>query len=104
MDAIRRAGHRSRDRQVCGGGDATDHRPDERALTLVVHPGMEMVADPDPVDARLLGLARELDLLARAELFTGQEVSDFDVRHLALVPTAGTFVTHWMRDEGDFCA
>src|SRR3954454_11349168 len=54
---------------------------------------MKVIADPHPVDAGLFRFARELHLLTRAELFTGQEVTDSDVRHSALVPSPGTPLT-----------
>ena len=58
VDAYRRAGDRRRDRQRAASDDRADHRPHERALALLVVPRVEVVADPERLEAgRLGGLA-----------------------------------------------
>jgi hypothetical protein len=57
-------------------GERADHRPDERAVALLVVPGVVVVRDPQPVEARRLGPAGELDQLARPELLAGEEATD----------------------------
>ena len=54
----------------------SDHGPDERALALLVVPGVEVVADPQRLEAGRFcggGLGHQV---GRAVLLAGQEVSD----------------------------
>ena len=63
MGPDRRTGHGGRHGQRAGLGQRADDRPDERALTLLVVPWVEVVADPERVEARRLrsrGLLDEL--------------------------------------------
>jgi len=55
VGAHRGTRHRRGDRQVAGLRQGADHRPDERALTLRRGPRVEVVADPEPLEAGLLG-------------------------------------------------
>ena len=57
-------------------GERADHRPDERALALLVVPRVVVVGDPEPVDAGLLGERGLLEQFARGELLAGEEVAD----------------------------
>ena len=72
-----RAGHRGRDRQRGRLGDGADDRPDERALALLVEPGVEVIGDPQGLEAGLLGELGLPDQFFRRVLFTRQEVSEF---------------------------
>src|SRR5919112_1210327 len=76
VDADRGAGDPGGDREAGGGGDPADHRPHERALALVVVPGVVVVGDPHRPEAGLLGLLGLADQLGRAVLLAGQEVAD----------------------------
>jgi hypothetical protein len=76
MDAQVGAGHRRRDRKVDCLGQRADHRPDERTLPLLVVPGMEVVGDPQGIEAGVLGAAGLIDERVRVVLLAGQEVAD----------------------------
>ncbi len=84
VDSQRRAGHGRRHRQVADLGERPDHRPHERRLALFAGPGMEVVADPQRVEAGLLGQPRLLEELLRRILLARQEVPQF--RHAEVVP------------------
>ena len=53
-----------------------DHRPHERALALLVVPRVEVVADPERVEAGGLGGHGLLDELLGRVLLAGEEVAD----------------------------
>ena len=61
-----------------------DHAPHERALALRVVPRVEVVGDPQPLEAGLLGAAGLVDQLRGTELLAGQEVAD--ACHVGSVP------------------
>src|SRR6266699_490854 len=54
-----------------GGGDGPDHAPYERALSLPINPGVEVVGDEAEREAVLFGEPRVAHELARAPLFAG---------------------------------
>ena len=66
VDAHGRAGDRRGHRQPGHLAQRADHGPDERALALGVGPRMEVVGDPQGVEAGVLGELRLLDQLGRA--------------------------------------
>ena len=77
VDPDGRARHRGR--HVHGrdrAGERADHRPHERALALLVDPGVVVVGDPQAIEAGVLGQPRLVDQLVRTELLAGQEVAD----------------------------
>jgi hypothetical protein len=71
-------------RQVAYLRQRPDHRPDERRLTLLTRPRVVVVADPQCVEAGLLGQPSLLDELVRRILLGGQEVPD--CRHASGIP------------------
>jgi hypothetical protein len=73
MNAHRRARDCRRDGKRTHLGDRTDHRPDKRALPLLVVPRVVVVRDPQRVEAILLGQPSLFDQLARRVLLTRQE-------------------------------
>jgi len=77
VDPRRRAGDGGRDAQPVGRGcDAAQHGPDERAVTLIIEPGVEVVGDPRGGEAGALGEDGGLDELAARMFLGGQEVAD----------------------------
>ena len=52
------------------------HGPHERAVALLVDPGVVVVGDPDAVEAGGLGEPCLPDELLRSELLAGEEVAD----------------------------
>ena len=66
MRADERTGHPRAHAQPAGHlGDGAEHAPHERGLALGRDPWMEVVRDERKVETALLGLARQLDQLAR---------------------------------------
>src|SRR5207248_9522479 len=65
-------------------GDAAEHAPHERALALLVDPGMEVIGDHGEREARVLGPHRRVDQRVRAVLLARQAVSQLQhlFRHL----------------------
>ena len=80
VDPGGRAGDGRGDRQVADLGDGADDGPDERALALLVVPGVEVVGDPEAGEPGFLAADREVDELARTELLAGQEQADAHAR------------------------
>ena len=75
MDPNRGAGDPGR-HPVRGGGDAADHAPDERALSLPIGPGMKVIGDEDGVHARFLGQLGLRDQRGRTVFLTREKCSD----------------------------
>src|SRR5688572_26824508 len=77
MDANHRARHtRAEAETVSRLRDAADHRPDERRLSLLVDPGMEVVRDERVLESRLLRLRRVADQVERHLLLARERVAD----------------------------
>src|SRR5581483_4905999 len=76
MDAHRGAGDRRRDRQRDGLGQRPDHRPHERALALLVVPGVEVIGDPQAFETRVLRKPGLTDQVPGSVLLAGQEEAD----------------------------
>jgi hypothetical protein len=76
VDADGGTGDAGGDRQVDGLGERADDGPHERAVALLVVPGVVVVGDPERVEARLLGPLGLLDEIPGPELLTGEKASD----------------------------
>jgi hypothetical protein len=77
VDADQRAGDgRAQPETLRPLRDRADHAPDERAVSLRIHPRVEVIGDEDVREARVLGAARVLDELRRRVLLGGQPVAD----------------------------
>lgn len=75
VDSHGGAGDRGRHRQPAHLRDRTDHRPHERALPLLVVPGMEVVGDPQRIEAGPLGHAGLGDQLRWGVLLGRQRIT-----------------------------
>src|SRR3546814_235434 len=69
------AGDGCGDWQRAGLGERADHGPDEGTLALRVVPRVEVIADPEALEASLLGHHRLLDQLGGSELLAGEEIA-----------------------------
>jgi hypothetical protein len=65
--------------------DRADHAPYERALALLIDPGMEVIGDQREVEAALLRPLREANEIVGRMLFTRERVTDLG-QWLALPP------------------
>src|SRR5215211_1885582 len=67
-----------------GGGHAPDHRPHERALALLVDPGMVVVRDPGGAESYLLRPPGVADEIVGRVLFAGEHVAHLGHRLILL--------------------
>src|SRR4051812_37460493 len=79
MDPHRRAGDTCADPDAVRClGDRAENAPDERALTLLVEPRVEVIGDERVLEAALLGEPRVLDELARSAFLRRERVAHGD--------------------------
>src|SRR5215211_3025151 len=67
-----------------GGGDPADHRPHERALALLVDPGVVVVRDPGGTESHLLRPPGVADEIVGRVLFAGEHVAHLGHRGSSL--------------------
>src|SRR3954454_113547 len=98
VDPHGRARDARRDRQARRLRQRADHRPHERAMSLLVVPGGGVVGDPQGVEAGRLGATGLLHELARTELLAREKASDLHARELpGTSAVAATGVTYRTR-------
>jgi hypothetical protein len=79
---VARTGDGCGDRQVHRLRKGADRGPHEAALPLCLVPRVEVIGDPQRLEARVPGHQGLIDLLARGEFLAGCEVPDLGHRRL----------------------
>ena len=77
MDTDGGAGHSGRDAQLGGGCDPTDHRPNERTLTLTIDPWVVVVRDEHRTKASLFRRSRHVYQRQRSMFLARQKAANF---------------------------